>query len=106
VVLRTGENVFEVPANAGFRSGEGWAVFVVEGGRAVRREVKVGQRSALEAEMPDGLKEGDTVIRYPGNEIAEGTSVAVRQLASTATHKFRYVRTDPHHRSLCRSSSP
>jgi len=78
VVLWSGENVLKVPANAVFRSGEGWAVFAVERGRAARREVKVGQRSALEAEILDGLKEGDTVIQFPGNEIADGAAIAVR----------------------------
>jgi HlyD family secretion protein len=78
VVLWSGENVLKVPSNAVFRSGEAWAVYAVEGGRAVKRLVKVGQRNALEAEILDGLKEGDTVIQYPGNEIAEGARVAVR----------------------------
>jgi HlyD family secretion protein len=48
---------------------------VVDGGRARRREVKIGQRSALEAEVLQGLKGGETVIRHPSNDIMDGTRV-------------------------------
>jgi HlyD family secretion protein len=78
IVLWSGDDVLKVPGNAVFRSGEGWAVFAVEGGRAVKRSVKVGNRSALEAGILEGLKEGDTVVQYPGNEVSDGARVAVR----------------------------
>jgi HlyD family secretion protein len=78
VVLWSAENVLKVPANAVFRSSDGWAVFVAEGGRAERRAIEVGQRNALEAEIVAGLKEGDTVIQYPGNQIADGARIAIR----------------------------
>jgi HlyD family secretion protein len=78
VVLWSGDSVLKVPANAVFRSGDAWAVFAVEGGRAVKRAVRVGNRSALEAEILEGLKEGERVIQYPGNEVSEGARVATR----------------------------
>ena len=40
-----GKEVLQVPAGALFRKQDGWAVFVVENGRALTREVKVGHRT-------------------------------------------------------------
>jgi len=53
-VLWEGERVLQAPASAVFRLGEGWAVFVVEGGLARRRAVVVGQRSGLAVEITGG----------------------------------------------------
>jgi HlyD family secretion protein len=75
IVTWSAERVLRVPVSALFRHDGAWAVFVVDGGRARRREVKIGQRSALEAEVLQGLKGGETVIRHPSNDIMDGTRV-------------------------------
>jgi HlyD family secretion protein len=77
-ILWEGENVLQVPASALFRQGDGWAVFVIEEGKAARRKVEVGHRSGLTAEVVSGLNEGDRVITHPGNDLKEGTEVTVR----------------------------
>ncbi|MBI4527034.1 MAG: efflux RND transporter periplasmic adaptor subunit [Deltaproteobacteria bacterium] len=77
IVTWSGEGVLKVPVSALFRHGETWAVFVVESGRAKRRQVQIGHRGALEAEIVAGLKKGDAVIRHPSNDIADGTRVKV-----------------------------
>ena len=77
VVLWSGENVLKVPVSALFRRGESWNVFVVEGGRARRREVEVGHRGALDVEIVKGLNVGEQVIRHPSNDIDEGRRVRV-----------------------------
>lgn len=74
-VLWEGEKVLQAPANAVFRVGEKWSVFVVEGGVARRREVTVGHRSGVAAEITGGLKEGDVVILHPDETVAEGKAV-------------------------------
>lgn len=78
IVVWSADKVLKAPASALFRSGDGWAAFVVEGGRARRREVQVGERSAREAQILGGLKAGDLVIRYPSNEISDGIRVRAR----------------------------
>jgi HlyD family secretion protein len=78
IVVWSADKVLKAPASALFRSGNGWAAFVVDGGRARRREVQVGERSAREAQILGGLKAGDLVIRYPSNEISDGIRVQVR----------------------------
>ena len=71
-------DVLQAPASALFRSGEGWAVFRIENGRAVKREVRVGQRNAVAAQILDGLQSGDIVIRYPSNESTDRARVRTK----------------------------
>ncbi|MBD5801958.1 Macrolide export protein MacA [Azoarcus sp. Aa7] len=77
-MLWEGEDVLQVPASALFRDGEGWAVFAVEDGRAVRRRVETGQRNGLAAEVLGGLKEGDPVIVHPDDRLSDGVKVSGR----------------------------
>lgn len=77
-IVWEGENVLQVPAGALFRLGDGWALFVVEDGRARRRPVTVGHRNDLEAEILSGVAEGQTVITHPDESIADGTRVTPR----------------------------
>lgn len=72
-------DVLTVPANATFRSGDGWAVFRVEAGRARMRPVSVGQRTAARVELTEGLAPGDTVISYPGEKVSDGVRVVARE---------------------------
>lgn len=77
VVLWNGENVLKVPASALFRRGDGWSVFVVEGGRARRRDVTVGHRGALEVEILGGLTDGEQVVRHPSNDVEDDRRVNI-----------------------------
>lgn len=71
-------NVLQVPSSALFRAGDGWAVFVVENGKALRKKVTIGQQAGLAAQVLSGLAEGDQVIVHPANEIEEGIRVEPR----------------------------
>ena len=77
-VLWEGADVLQVPTSALFRTEDGWAVFVVEGGRAERRLVDVGQQADLRAEIVSGLDENETVIVHPGNDVDDGVRVRPR----------------------------
>ena len=77
-VLWREENVLQVPASSLFRYGDGWAVFVVDGQRAQRRKVAIGQRNGLVAQINSGLNEGDTVINHPSDEVEDGVRVEPR----------------------------
>jgi HlyD family secretion protein len=54
------------------------AVFVVEDDRARLREVKVGDRNGRDAWIVSGLRDGERVIVYPGDAIADGVRVETR----------------------------
>jgi len=77
-VLWRGEDALQAPSSALFRRGDGWAAFVVVDGAARLREVEVGRRSGLRAEILSGLSAGETVIAHPGDQIADGTAVRPR----------------------------
>lgn len=78
IVVFRAEDAIKVPVGALFRRGEGWAAFVLEGGRAALRRVKVARRNGSEAMIDEGLKPGETVIVYPSDALADGARVEVR----------------------------
>jgi HlyD family secretion protein len=71
-------DVVQVPASALFRTETGWAVFVVAADHAVRREVLVGHRGALQAEIAGGLSPGELVVIHPGASVHDGVKVEAR----------------------------
>ena len=78
IVIWSEPDVLQVPAAAVFRSGAGWAVFVVQDGRVHRRAVRIGQRNPFAVQILEGLVAGDRVVKYPGNQLEEGNRVRVR----------------------------
>lgn len=79
VVMWEGDDVLQVPTSSLFRDDQGWAVFAVENGKAVKRRVEVGHQNGTAAEIRSGLKEGDRVIVHPGAEVADGVAVEERK---------------------------
>ena len=64
-----------VPSGAVFPSGDGWGVFVLDGGRARFREVEVGERSADRVQILDGVEADETVVVYPSDAVIDGARV-------------------------------
>jgi HlyD family secretion protein len=77
-VLWEANDVLQIPASALFRDGDGWAAFVIDQGRAVRRAVKVGQRNGLNAQVLAGIEAGEQVIVHPDDRVHAGVRVATR----------------------------
>ena len=69
----------QVPTAALVRDGAQWRVFVVEGGRARARPVQLNDRNSDVAWLKEGLRDGETVLLYPGSMIADGQAGRVRQ---------------------------
>jgi HlyD family secretion protein len=78
IVVWHGEDVVTAPVAALFRDAGGWAVFVVEDGRAVRRQVELGQSNGVLAQITAGLEPGETLVLYPSDRISDGKQVAER----------------------------
>lgn len=78
VVIWESEDVLKIPTSSLFRTGENWAVFTANQRQAQLRQVTVGQRNSLHAEIIDGLQAGDRVIAYPSDRIADGVSIIER----------------------------
>lgn len=82
VITWQGPSVLKVPLSALFRRGDDWNVFIAAQGRTNRRTVRIGHRSDLEAEVLDGLREGDEVIVHPSNELKDSSRIQKRKPAS------------------------
>jgi HlyD family secretion protein len=77
-VLWEQDDVLQVPSSALFRHGGGWALFVVEDDRARLREVEIGRRSGLAAQILSGIDEGSIVVAHPGDAVSDRTRVRPR----------------------------
>jgi HlyD family secretion protein len=78
VVIWEEEDVLQVPVAALFRDGERWSVFVVDDGEARLRPVEVGRDNGRRAQILSGLEAGETLVLYPGEEMADGVAVTGR----------------------------
>ncbi len=74
------DGVLTVPTSSLFRHGDGWAVFAVDAGLAALREIEIGKRNGLAAQVLDGLSDGQQVIVHPSDSIADGVKVAEREI--------------------------
>ncbi len=78
IVTSEQPSALTVPTSAMFRRDSGWHVFVVEDGVARLRAVDAGERSAEYAEVLGGLQEGERVVIFPSDAVADGVLVAPR----------------------------
>ena len=74
-ILWHDDAVLKVPGSALFRLDNGWALFVVEEGRARQRSVVIGRRGGIYVQILSGLEAGATVINHPGDTIVDGCRV-------------------------------
>lgn len=77
IVIDEARDVLIVPTSALFRIGSESAVFRVNDDMVHLQKVKVGRQNGLEAEILEGLDEGDRVVVHPSDQVEDG--VAVRQ---------------------------
>lgn len=78
IVVFEAQEALKVPAAALFRSDGGWAVFVVEGGKAKTKKVQLGKRTGAEAIVENGLSDGEAVILHPSDSVKDGVMVIAR----------------------------
>ncbi len=78
IVLFEQAATLKVPLLALFRDGDDWAVFVDSDGRAQRRQVTLGRRDRLEAEVLSGLEAGDRVVLHPSDRVRHGVRISAR----------------------------
>ena len=83
IVLWEGEAVLKLPLTALFRQGTAWVTFVESDGKASLRPVVLGRRTDLEAEVVEGLEEGERVVLYPSDRVVEGVRLEARALGGT-----------------------
>ena len=52
-----------------------WQTFVIDGRRARLRNVEIGRTNGVATEIRGGLQEGEKVVVYPGDKVADGARV-------------------------------
>lgn len=77
-ILWEQRDVLRVPTASLFRLADGWGVYVAQNGRAVLRELTLGKRNGLYAQVIEGLDEGELVIQYPDNSLSDGSPIKTR----------------------------
>jgi HlyD family secretion protein len=73
------DRVLAVPSMALFRDARGWCAYALDHGRARLRRVEVGERGADATQVLAGLAEGDRVVLYPDDRLADGVAIAARE---------------------------
>jgi HlyD family secretion protein len=71
-------SALKVPTGSLFRSGDDWAVFVIDGEVAKLQKVAIGRRNDREAEVTGGLTEGQVVVVHPSDALHDGTLAVAR----------------------------
>ena len=78
VVTWRADDVVKMPLGALFRDGDRWAAYVIDGGRARKQVLTLGQRNSEEAQVVDGVAAGAEVVLYPPDTLRDGVRVNVR----------------------------
>ena len=78
IIVAEAAEVLRIPTSALFRVGQRWAVFRVERGDARETIVRLGLENGLEAEIVEGLADGDQVVIHPGDNVSDGSPVRRR----------------------------
>lgn len=79
VILWEAQDALTVPLGALFRQGQDWAVYAVESGKASLRTLRLGRRNDEQAQVLEGLEEGEQVVLYPSDRVSEGVGVVERE---------------------------
>jgi HlyD family secretion protein len=74
--------VLKAPAGALFQQGDHWETYRVSRGIAQLITVEIDHSNGLATEILGGLEEGDEVIVYPGDKIADGVRVSPLSIES------------------------
>lgn len=75
IITAQAVDALAVPDRAVFRHSGGWALFVVEGGRAVLTPVKVGLRNEDWAQILEGVTPETVVVSELKNDLVDGARV-------------------------------
>ncbi len=79
IVTWRDEQVLTVPTSAVFRRNQAWYVFVVKDRIARLTRIETGRQGAESVQCLEGLSQGDQVIVYPSDLIADGVRVKPQQ---------------------------
>jgi len=76
LLVRTAHNAVSVPSSAVVSDGSVDTVWLVENGRAERREVKLGAQGEEVVQVLEGLEIGDQVVVHGADRVSAGQSLS------------------------------
>ena len=76
IVTWQANQTLTIPTSAIFQRSNGWNTFVVSNNNVAIKSILIGARSRDYTRIIGGIGEGERVILYPSDLIAEGTSVS------------------------------
>lgn len=79
ITVEKKENVLRIPDLAVFEKEKKNYVYVIEDEKAILREIETGLEGEDYIEVISGLAEGEAVIQSPGDDIADGVRVKIRE---------------------------
>ena len=80
VITWSGDSVLRVPEGGLFRGADGeWALYRLDGDRAVETTVRIGHRDGRHAEVLEGVREGESLILHPPDAVIDGARVTVEE---------------------------
>jgi HlyD family secretion protein len=79
IVVQRVNSALKISVSAVFPDADGYAVFVIDGGRARKVKVEIGARNQTEALIKSGLDNAAQVILYPPSKLKEGDRVVARK---------------------------
>ena len=78
MVIWSGSDIVQIPIGAMFRANGAWSVFIVKDGRALLREISVGNMNNNNAQVTQGLEMGEEVVLYPSDLLENGSLIEER----------------------------
>jgi HlyD family secretion protein len=86
ILVWQGQDVLTVPVGSLFRERNQWTAYVVKDGSVSLRTVVIGHTNGVDAEVKDGLREGETVVLHPSDQLRNGSFVMPRIPAKAISH--------------------
>lgn len=77
IILNTIPNVLKVSSSAIISDGENNYVWIIENGRAVKKQITIGGSSDMDTEIKSGLNDGQSVIDNPSSLLKVGQKVSL-----------------------------
>jgi HlyD family secretion protein len=84
IVVEEHKDVLTLPSTAVFKDGEKALCVAVSGGRAHRKEIKVGLSDGKRTEVLSGLEEGERIVEANAASLADGQPVEPSNLQESA----------------------
>jgi len=78
IVIEEKHGVLRAPVGAIFRSGEGWAVYAADQGKARLIPIALGAKSDVDVEITRGPAEREQVVVHPGEKVKESVTLTGR----------------------------